>query len=166
MMNDETKKDMFSFILSKVGAENIGQVVFEQNNTIYVSGKQHSQMPAYLTRERAVEIYNFLIENSFIISSTPVDSFLYLMGVSGVEPKKLTLIDWIGTQQQLRTMLSLAFENQIKRSALRLAEIERLCPLCFLVKGKKINVLAKPYKEMSLEMDKLKDFFRPKSNTI
>ena len=48
-MNDETKKDMFNFILSKVGAENIGQVVFEQNNTIYVSEKRHSQMPALLS---------------------------------------------------------------------------------------------------------------------
>ena len=165
-MNDETKKEMFNFILSKVGMDSIGQVVFEQNNNIYVSGKQHAQMPAYLTREKAVEIYNFLIENNFIISSTHVDSFLYLMGVSGVEPKKLSLIDWNGTQQQLRTMLTLAFEDQIKRSALRMAEIERLCPLCFLVKGKKINVLAKSSNETSLEIDKITDFFRPKSNVI
>ena len=67
-MNDETKKDMFNFILSKVGAENIGQVVFEQNNTIYVSEKRHSQMQAYLTREKEVDLYNILIDNSYINS--------------------------------------------------------------------------------------------------
>lgn len=165
-MNDETKKDMFNFILSKVGAENIGQVVFEQNNTIYVSEKRHSQMPAYLTREKAVDLYNFLIDNSYINSSTSIDSFLYLIGVSGIEPKKLELIDWNGTQQQLRTMLTLAYENQLNRSALRLSEIERLAPLCFLVKGKKIKVLAKPTNEMSLEIDKIKEFFRPNSTIM
>ena len=47
-MNDETKKEMFNFILSKVGMDSIGQVVFEQNNNIYPKIRKQSQWQSQL----------------------------------------------------------------------------------------------------------------------
>lgn len=160
-MNDEQKRDFLNNILARLGPNAIGQVVIEQNNTIYVDEKQPPQLPPFLTQERAMEIYSFLVDNKFIDADTQTLHFLFLMGVKGVAPKNLKLVNWHGTQQQLRTMLQLAFADAIERSAMRLADIERNVPLCFLVKGKSISSLSKPTVETSVRIDLITDFFRP-----
>lgn len=161
-MNDEQKKDFLSSILARVGTNAIGQVVIEQNNTIYVDEKQPPQLPPSLSQERAMEIYSFLVDNNYIDANTQASHFLFLFGVKGVAPQNLKPVNWHGTQQQLRTLLQLAFEAPIERRALRMADVERNVPFCFLVKGKKISSLAKQTMELSAEIDAIGDFFRPK----
>lgn len=161
-MDEATKRALLGDILDRVGLEGIGQVVLEQNNSITVGQPLPVQMPPCLTRERAMEIYNFLVNGKYIEESTPSEDFLYMMGVMSTPPLKLKHINWLKTVQQLRTMLTLAFDEPIKRGALKLAEIERRAPHCFLNKGKKMTSLAKPSEEYSTELDALKVFFRLK----
>ena len=103
-----------------------------------------------------------LLENGFQLGTVGRDHFLFLFGVKGVAPKNLKPVNWHGTQQQLRTVLQLTFETPLERKSLRLADIERNVPFCFLIKGKKITSLAKQTKELSAEMDEITNFFRQK----
>ena len=162
-MTDEQKRQMMGDILDRVGMDGIGQLVLEQNNTFNIGREQPVQMPPYLSRERAVEIYNFLIGNGYIDQQTQADDFLYLMGVTAMAPLKLKPVNWLTTVQQLRRMLELTFGEPLERGSLKKAELERRAPYCFLNKGKKMKELAKPSTEFSLELDKLEDFFRPKT---
>lgn len=160
-MDDATKRALLGDILDRVGLDGIGQVVMEQNNTINVGQQQPVQMPPYLTRCRAMEIYSFLVNGKYIDQSTASEDFLYLMGVSGTAPLKMRPINWLNTMQQLRVMLTSAFDEPLKRGSLRLAEIERRAPFCFLNKGKKMKELAKSSSEYSIELSDLETFFRP-----
>lgn len=162
-MTDEQKRQMLGDILDRVGMDGIGQLVLEQNNTFNIGQQQPVQMPPYLNREQTVDIYNFLIGNGYIDQQTQADDFLYLMGVTATAPLKLKPVNWLTTVQQLRRMLELAFNEPLGRGSLKKAELERRTPFCFLNKGKKMKELAKPSTEFSQELDKLEDFFRPKS---
>jgi len=161
-MDDATKRILLGDILNRVGLDGIGQIVLEQNNMINVGQQQPVQMPPYLCRERAMELYAFLVDGNYIEQSTSSEDFLYLIGVSSNAPLKLKKINWQGTVQQLREMLTMSFEEPLKRSSLKLAEIERRVPLCFLNKGKAMKELAKACTENSYELDALREFFRPK----
>lgn len=158
-MTDEMKRALMSDILDRVGSQGIGQLILEQNNTIQVGQPQPVQMPPYLTREQGMSLYRFLVDGEYIAADTPSDDFLYLMGVSANAPIRLKPINWLNTVQQLRTMLTCAFSKPMERKAIKLAELERRAPECFLIKSKKMNNLAKPTQENSIEMDKLTEFF-------
>lgn len=165
-MDDATKKALLDDLLGKVGPQGIGQFIMEQNNNLYVGQQQPVQMPPYLTHDRAMELYTFLIDGGYIDKATSSEDFLYLMGASATAPLNMKPINWFTTVQQLRTMLTCAFETPLKRGSVKLAEIERRAPYCFLNKGKKMTNLAKPSVEYSTELDNLQDFFRPKSAPI
>lgn len=160
-MTDEAKRAMLNSVLDRIGPDGIGQLVIEQHNTIHVGQKMPTQMPPYLSVERTMEIYHFLISGCFIEASTPSENFIYLMGASSCPPQKLKPIIWKTTVQQLRTMLTLAFDEPIKRGAVLLAEIERRAVECFLNKGEKMRNLAKPTNEISYGMESIVRFFRP-----
>lgn len=161
-MDDILKRSLLNDILTKVGVEGIGNVILEQNNTINVGKEQPVQMPPYLHREEVTDLYRFLVSEGYIESSTSSEDFLYLMGVSATAPVKLKPINWLKTVQQLRTMLSLAFQDPLERKSLKIADIEKRAPFCFLNKGKKMSQLAKPTVENSQELDRLTNYFRPK----
>lgn len=161
-MDDAMKRALLGDIVDRVGLDGIGQIVFEQNNTINVGKEPPVQLPPYLRRERAMELYVFLTDHSYIDRATSAEDFLYLMGVSSTAPLKLKPINWLTTVEQLRTMLQLAYEVPISRKAVTMAEIERRVPSCFLNKGVRMKQLAKPRMENSLERDVLLNFFRPK----
>lgn len=120
------------------------------------------QMPPYIIREEAIEIYNFLINGNYIASDTSSEDFLYLMGVTANASDKIKLISWQKTVQQLRRFVELAYRDPIKRQSIKLADIERRVPLCFLNKDKKMTVLAKATQENSLDLDAIEEFFRQK----
>lgn len=162
-MNDETKRNFLNDILNRVGVEGIGQVVIEQNNTINVGKEQPVQMPPHLMKERAMELYHFLVAGGYIEGQTSAADFLYLMGVTSIAPMKLKRINWLRTMQQLRRMLELAYEEPISRGALKKAEIERRAPECFFNKGKKMEKLPKNTEENSYELDSIEEFFRLKT---
>lgn len=161
-MDDTLKRSLLNDILTITGAEGIGNLILEQNNTINVGKELPVQMPPYLCREEATDLYRFLIKGGYIEANTASEDFLYLMGVSSIPPERMKLINWQKTVQQLRTMLTLAFEGPLKRKALKISEIERRAPFCFLNKGKKMDNLAKPTVENSKELDNLENYFRPK----
>lgn len=85
-MNDEQKRELLNDILARVGTNAIGQVVIEQNNTIYVDEKQPPHLPPCLVQEKAMEIYSFLVDRKFIDANTNAEHFLFLFGVKGVAP--------------------------------------------------------------------------------
>lgn len=161
-MDAELKRRLLGDILNHVGPDGIGKITIEENNTILVGQQLPTQMPPHLTQEEAMDLYRFLTTNSYIDPATPSDSFLYLMGVTMSVPAKLKPINWLNTVQQLRIMLTRAFEDPINRGAIKLAEIEKRVPECFLNKGKKMEVLAKATAENSIALDKLENFFRQK----
>lgn len=123
---------------------------------------KHPQMPCYISREKAIEIYNFLINGKYIAPDTSSEDFLYLMGVTADAPDKIKLINWQTTVQQLRRFVELAYREPLKRKSIKLADIERRVPLCFLKRGEKMKELAKATYENSNELDAIEDFFRPK----
>lgn len=161
-MDDKSKKEILDDILDRVGAGGIGNIILEQNNTINVGKEQPTQMPPYLRHEEAIDLYRFLIEGNYIDAKTKSDDFLYIMGVSPTAPVRLSPVNWLTTVQQLRTMLKLVFADPLKKQSLKLAEIERRAPSCFLNKGKRMQQLAKDKEENSLELDELENYFRPK----
>lgn len=161
-MDDATKRALLGDILQRVGLDGVGQIVLEQNNTIQVGQQQPVQLPPHLTRERAMEIYTFLIRGGYIEASTTSEDFLYLMGVSATAPLKLKPINWLYTMQQLRVMLTYAYDEPLKRGSLKFSELERRAPHCFLNKGKKMKELANASAELSTELSELETFFRPK----
>lgn len=161
-MTDETKRMIMGDILARVGADGVGNVILEQNNTINVGAERPVQMPPELLPERCMEIYRFLRREGFIAAATPSEHFLYLMGAEASVPDKLKPVEWMKTQQLLRTMLTEAFAEALDSGAIRLADIERRAADCFLVKGRRIDRLAKPKPEISGDMDALQDFFRLK----
>lgn len=123
---------------------------------------KHPQMPSYITRENAIEIYNFLIDGKYIAPETSSEDFLYLMGVTTNASNKIKPINWQNTVQQLRRFVELAYCGPIQRKAIKLVDIERKVPLCFLNKGKQMTALAKSTTENTHEIDRLEEFFRPK----
>lgn len=161
-MDDTTKRTLLNDILNIDGVEGIGTLIFEQNNTIYVGKEQPIQMPPYLRFEEVINLYRFLIEGNYIDPKTKSEDFLYIMGASHTAPTKLSLVNWLNTVQQLRVMLKLAFKDPLNRKSLKLAEIERRAPSCFLNKGRKMQHLAKDTEEYSVELTNLEEYFRPK----
>lgn len=159
-MDDAMKRALLGDILNKVGLDGIGQIVMEQNNTINVGQQQPVQMPPHLNRDFAMQIYSFLIAGGYIDNSTPSEDFLYLMGVSSIPPVALKKINWMHTVQQLRTFLKLCFEEPLNRKSIKMAELERRAPECFLNKGKKMTSLAKDSEENSIDLDNIVNFFR------
>lgn len=158
-MTDEMKQALMRDVLDRVGPQGIGKLILEQNNTIHVGQPQPVQMPPYLNREQGMCLYRFLVDGNYIAADTPSEDFLYLMGVSAIAPIRLKPINWLNTVQQLRIMLTHAFSDPMEKKALRLAELERRAPECFLNKSTKMKNLAKPTQENSIEMDKLIEFF-------
>ena len=159
-MTDELKRTLLNDILDRTGKGFFDNLIIEQNNTINVAQALPTQMPPYLTREQGILLYNFLTQNGYVESSTPAENFLYLMGVTGIPPEKLKSINWLKTVQQLHTMLTQAFRTPIELKSIKLAEIERRAAECFLNKGCKMQRLAKPREENSIDLDNLLNFFR------
>jgi hypothetical protein len=83
------------------------------------------------------------------------------LGYVEQRPKKLSAIMWLRTKEQLRVMLRLLFQSQIEGKQMKVADLERLTPKVFVNKEGKPLTLAKPSEELSMEMTKLEDFFRP-----
>ena len=125
-------------------------------------GNEWPHFPLNKTKDEGVKLYNFLTKNEYITAS--LDSWLFLMGFVTEKPEKIVPITWLTTKEQLRTMLRLSFENLINNKSIKIADLERLTPKCFVDnEGKPMN-MPKAKMEYSPEIDKLKEFFRPSSD--
>ena len=123
--------------------------------------EEQSHFPLNETKDEGIRLYNALTTEKFM--QVAIDSWLYLLGFSDQIPLHKQLVQWLGTKEQLRVMLRMIFERLIKENGLSVADIERLTPLCFIDKKGNPMHLAKPRDESSMEMDKLKEIFRPSS---
>jgi hypothetical protein len=115
--------------------------------------------PLNNTNNEGIRLYKALTADGFMQGA--LDSWLFLLGFSDQKPLHIIPIKWLGTKEQLRVMLRMLFERLIKENALSVADIERLTPHCFVDKKDKPMQLAKPREETSMEMDQLKEIFRP-----
>lgn len=161
-MDDAIKNPLINDILTRTGGGGIGTFIVTQNNYITVGKEQPAQMPPYLRKEETIDLYRFLIDGGYIDPKTSSEDFLYVMGVTPVAPVKLSRINWLKTVQQLRVMLKMAYKEPLSRQSLRFAEIERRAPSCFRIKGRDMKQLAKDTVEISTDMDRLMEYFRPK----
>lgn len=123
---------------------------------------EQPHFPLNKTTDEGIRIYNALTTEKFMQGR--IDSWLYLLGFSDQKPLHKQLVQWLGTKEQLRVMLRMLFERLIKENGLSVADIERLTPLCFIDKKGNPLHLAKPREESSMEIDKLKEIFRPSSD--
>jgi hypothetical protein len=64
---------------------------------------------------------------------------------------------------QLRVMLDGALAKQIGSGQLKVVDMERLVPKCFVGKDGQPYSLTKPKEEYSADMDRLKEFFETKT---
>lgn len=124
--------------------------------------KEQSHFPLHDTPDKGIRLYNALTTEKFM--QVTVDSWLYLLGFSDQMPFHKQPIQWLGTKEQLRVMLRMLFERLIQENGLSVTDIERLTPLFFIDKKGNPMHLAKPREEKSMEMDKLKEIFRPSSD--
>jgi hypothetical protein len=85
----------------------------------------------------------------------PLDSWLYLMGFVTEIPGRVVPIMWLTTKEQLRTMLRLSFENLIHNNSIKIADLERLTPKCFVDNNGKPMNLPKAKTEYSSEIDRI-----------
>lgn len=158
-------------ILDKLSGLFNGMTVYQQNfvigdNTEIIYQKvdrvdEPAHFPLNKTKDEGVAAHEFLTTGRYIPQDSALDSFLYLLGYVEQRPKKLSAIMWLRTKEQLRVMLRLLFQSQIESKQMKVADLERLTPKVFVNKEGKPLTLAKPSEELSMEMTKLEDFFRP-----
>lgn len=117
-----------------------------------------SRFPSRLDYAKGKKVFVFLKNHGFIAASTKESDFLYLMGCSNERPIGVKPIEWLKTKQLLREMLELWCLPMIRSDEMKKSKIEVLCPMVFIIKGKKAQLAKnKPY--MSKETDELKNFF-------
>lgn len=117
---------------------------------------KHEHFPPYLNKEQGIELYRFLVKDSFISATTDESSFLFLMGCTSEQPMKLKKIKWSKNKQLLREMLELLFTTLLKNKSLRKVDLKKLTPHCFLDKDEYPIKLANPKGISSVDSDNLK----------
>ncbi len=120
------------------------------------------RMPMGLKREEAQKLYEFLCEED-LIANTSMEHFVYLMGVDVDLTCSAERICWVGTKQQLRTMLECVFSKYMEVKGNK-ANLERLVPSCFCDKGGMSLKLSKRKNENSFAIDKITSFCRTLSD--
>lgn len=121
--------------------------------------EESPHFPLNHTKDEGIGLYKALTADNFMQGT--LDSWLFLLGFSDQKPLHVTPIKWFGTKEQLRVMLRMLFKMSIQDNALSVADIDKLTPHCFIDKKDQPMKLAKPREEISMEMDRLKEIFRP-----
>ncbi len=103
----------------------------------------------------------FLQANKLISRDVQEDQWLYIMGHGRERPEKLNKLKWLGTKENLRLFLTLWYERELNNKYIKLKDICKHVPLCFLDKNENPMCLAKKRKELSGNSDLIEKFFRP-----
>lgn len=165
MMKTQDTKELVESILKGVHAHQLNILTGDYAKVVYQEVIQNEEkrthFPLNKTKDEGVTLYNFLSDNNYM--KVPLDSWLYLMGFVTEMPGKVVPIMWLTTKEQLRIMLRFSFESLIDNNSMKIADLERLTPKCFVdINGKPMN-LPKAKTEYSPEIDRLQEFFRPSS---
>lgn len=105
------------------------------------------------------DLFDLLLAGHFIDATTDIDNWMWTMGYSPQKPQQLQPIKWLKTKAQLRVMLDGVLTALAPDNAMKVTDMERLVPQCFVNKDGNPLYLSKPKAEFSEEMDQLKDFF-------
>ena len=133
----------------------------ESHKTGFTDGlhkSKHEHFPPFINEKQGIALYRFLVEQSFIVATTDEASFLFLIGCASEQPMELHKIIWAKNKQLLREMLEQLFNTLIGNRCLRIADLERLTPLCFVSIKHESFKLANRTKHPSTDSDKLKNF--------
>ena len=125
-----------------------------EQSSIYQS--RHKHFPPCINKEQGIELFRFLVKDSYIGATTDESSFLFLMGCTSEQPKELLTIRWVKNKQLLRELLEMLFRSLMKSKSLRKVDLERLTPHCFENKDGKPLRLAKWKEIFSTDSDNLK----------
>lgn len=118
-----------------------------------------AQFPPILSSDQAVLLYQFLTKEKLVGNTSLLDA-LYILGCTSNIPDQIKPIQWLGTKQNLRQVLTGAYRPTPEGQPIRMADIERLAPLCFTDKNGQPLTLAKPKKEISSISDTIENFFK------
>ena len=129
------------------------------NDDNYVSNR----FPDNANWRQGEDLYQLLTDGNYIASGTTLANFLWVMGYSTLKPNQIAPIMWLKTKMQLRVMLDGALAKQIGSGQLKVVDMERLVPKCFVGKDGQPYSLTKPKEEYSADMDRLKEFFDAKT---
>jgi len=107
--------------------------------------------------------YNFLISQRFIAPDTEISCWQYLMGFTIEQPTEVVPIEWLKTKETARLMLNKVFDDMLKADGITKAKITELAQQCFTYRGEPL-VLAKPRKEISIDVDAIENFLPTSSD--
>lgn len=122
----------------------------------YNAGQQTNlRFPKCMEDRKLNLLYQFLINNQLIALSTLSNNFVYMMG--GTEtPTKVEPIEWMGNLQELRQVVQNAFSELTERGALKMSDLERMVPFCFMKNGTPVKL---PKNDSRLSSEKIANFF-------
>lgn len=168
MLTAQETKELVESVLKGIHANQLNVLTGDNVKIVYQEITKEEKkdeaphFPLNKTKDEGVKLYDFLTEGQYM--SVPLDSWLFLMGFVTEKPDKVVNIQWLTTMEQLRMMLRMAFCDLIEKKSVKVVELNNLAHLCFVDdEGKPVN-LPKPRQEISHQMDKLVDFFRPSSD--
>ena len=138
---------------------NVDKLCFQDSVEQVKTTKDGGRFPQNTNWRQGQDLFNLLLNGSFIAAGTNIDNWLWTMGYSPKAPQHLQPIQWLKTKEQLRTVLNGVLTANNLDSPMKVADIERLVPQCFIDKDGSPLHLSKPKTEISREMDLLKGFF-------
>lgn len=137
----------------------VNRVSLHGDELCQTDGGVSNRFPDNSDWRKGEDLYELLTDGKYIADGTSLDNFMWVMGYSALKPKQTAPIMWLKTKMQLRVMLDGAMAKQIGDGELKVADMERLVPKCFVGKDGQPYSLTKPKEEYSEDMDRLRHFF-------
>ena len=164
-MTAQETKELVESVLKGIHANQLNVLTGDNVKIVYQEVMQKEEAPHFplnKTKDEGVKLYDFLTAGQYM--NVPLDSWLFLMGFVTEKPEKVVAIQWLTTMEQLRMMLRMTFGDLIEKKSVKVVDLNNLAHLCFVDdEGKPVN-LPKPRQEISQQMDRLVEFFRPSSD--
>lgn len=165
-MTAQETKELLESVLKGIHANQLNVLTGDNVKIVYQEVTQKEEPTAHFplnkTKDDGVKLYDFLTAGRYM--NVPLDSWLFLMGFVTEKPEKVVSIQWLTTMEQLRMMLRMAFGDLIEKKSVKVVDLNTMAHLCFVDDAGKPVVLPKPRQEISQQMDRLVEFFRPSSD--
>ena len=142
---------------------NVGRLSFHGDGLCDEDDCVSNRFPENTNWRQGEDLYQLLTDGNYIASGTTLANFLWVMGYSVQKPQHAQPIVWLKTKMQLRAMLSGVLADMLDKHEVRVSDMERLVPKCFVGKDGQPYSLTKPKEEYSADMDRLKEFFDAKT---
>ena len=144
-----------------VANESGGTVVYHQHAAPKV---ERIHFPLDGTEAQGREVFQKLIDKKFIAPDSDEESFLFVMGYKAEINGEVKQIVWLSTKQMAREFVTMKNQKAINSKQLKMETLKEMTEKLFVKDGKPLK-LANNKSVESLELDELKEIFRPKATT-